>query len=391
MKTRFPTGCCDLLLPAALALGVVVAPARSAVCAQAPVAAQEDSRMPGVAFDELARRAASAWDGGRVEEALRYFRAGVELNPMWADGWWHVGMAQANERRWSDCRDALRHLVELAADSGPGWALLGVCEFRSGARERALASLTRGVSLGVPEGQDLARVARHYLALLLTKMGEFGEAARQMERVAKAQADDAEFIAGCGLMALRIPRLPSEVPEADRPLVARVGRAEQAALIRKADEATRRFGELLAEYPKTRGVHLAYGLFLSREASPEAVSQLRKEVELFPDSAEANLQLAFELLDRGGSPDETLASARAAARLWPDSPGSHLALGRALLAVGTLDAAVTELERAEKLAPDTQPIVLALAQAYARTGRTADVERARARLRELEQKSQQSQ
>jgi predicted Zn-dependent protease len=154
--------------------------------------------------------------------------------------------------------------------------------------------------------------------------------------------------------------------------------------LRRAEGRARRlFGDLVARYPSTRGVHFAYGLVLSREGSPEVLPTLRREVELFPDNAEAHLEIAFDILERG-NPSEALASARIAARLLPESPWSHFALGRALLATGIGDEAVAELERASALGPEVRDVYVALAQAYARAGRTADVERTRATLQRLD-------
>jgi len=68
----------------------------------------------------------------------------------------------------------------------------------------------------------------------------------------------------------------------------------------------------------------------------------------------------------------------------PRSPWSHFALGRSLLASGSVDEAVAELEQASRLGPDLRDVYVALAQAYARAGRTSDVERTRDTLRRLD-------
>jgi predicted Zn-dependent protease len=62
----------------------------------------------------------------------------------------------------------------------------------------------------------------------------------------------------------------------------------------------------------------------------------------------------------------------------------HLALGRALAATGETEQSLVELEKAARLLPESRGVYLALAQVYASAGRTADVERARAKLRELD-------
>jgi predicted Zn-dependent protease len=67
---------------------------------------------------------------------------------------------------------------------------------------------------------------------------------------------------------------------------------------------------------------------------------------------------------------------------------SHLALGRALVAGDALEEGLAELEQAARLGPEVADVHVALARAYARVGRTADVERARQRLLELDAQRQ---
>jgi predicted Zn-dependent protease len=148
------------------------------------------------------------------------------------------------------------------------------------------------------------------------------------------------------------------------------------------EDARKGFEALVARYPNTRGVHLAYGILLSHEADPRALAMLQKEVALFPDNAEAQAELAFEILTRG-DPADALAPARAAVELTPGGVAGQLALGRALLATGASEEAISTLEEAARLDPERVEVFLALAQAYQDSGRTRDVERARERLTEL--------
>jgi predicted Zn-dependent protease len=350
--------------------------------AQASPDPAQGSRAPGVSFEALSRQAEEAWAAGRSDEALRLFRAGLDLNPEWRDGWWRLGQINANGGRYADAREALLRLVRLEPDAGPAWALLGLCEYRLQAYDRALAYLWKGTSLGVDD-DALQREALLHFALLLVRTGDFASAVKPLARLLTRRSDDPDLVWACGLLALRMPRLPFEVPEAERDLVATAGRAGCAALARRDEEARQGFQALVSRYPKTRGVHFIYGLFLRGAASPEGLAELRREVELFPDNAEACATIAFEILERG-TPADALAPARAAARLAPDLGASHLAYGRALVATGAVDEGIAELEQAARMAPEDRDVYLALAQAYAAAGRAADVARARARLLELD-------
>jgi predicted Zn-dependent protease len=186
-------------------------------------------------------------------------------------------------------------------------------------------------------------------------------------------------------MTLQMPLLPSEIPGKDRDLVMATGRAVHSALAGRSEEARQRFETLISLYPSTPRVHYAFGLFLSLEGSGDAVPMLRKEVLLFPENWQAQLQIALDVLARG-TPAEALPHAREAARLAPEVFAGHLVLGRALIGVDAVEEGIAELEQAARLAPEFPDVYLALAQGYARAGRRRR-ERARARLAELHAKS----
>jgi tetratricopeptide (TPR) repeat protein len=342
-----------------------------------------DPHMPGVAFEDLARQAAEAENGGRADDAARFYRAAVALDPMWHDGWWSLALLLEKASCLDAAADAARQVVRLKPPAGPGWALSGVIEYRLGRYDRARPLLERAVALGAAAAPEIGRRALHALTLLLIRAGDFTTPAKNLVLLSRLEPDDAELPIACGLLALRMPRLPEEVAEADRDAVAAAGKAAFAGFAGRSDEARKGFAELVARFPSTRGVHFAYGLVLSREGSPEALAMFRREVELFPDHGEAQQELALETLERGDAA-QALAPAREAARLLPESAWSHLALGRALLAAGGVTEAVGELERAESLGPGVREVYVALAQAYARAGRLEDVTRVRQALQRLD-------
>jgi predicted Zn-dependent protease len=361
--------------------GLIVTAVPVPASAQAPV--DDAARLPGVPFEELSRRAEEAVTGGRLDEAMRFYRAGLALNPLWKDGWWRLALIHFDAGRYADTRAALLELVRLEPDSGPPWALLGLSQFKLAAWDDALASLSRAVALGVPEGEAIGREALHHQALLLVRAGRFAEASQQLFRLVLLEPDDPELVMACGLMGLHRRLLPAEVAAAEQGVVALAGRATYAALGSRDAEARQLFRELIARYPRERGVHYVAGLYLSRNASGEGLPLLRQEVELFPDHVEAQLEIAYEILDRGDA-KEALPFARAAARLTPELAAAHLVLGRALVATGALEQGIAELEESARRDPDVREVQLALAQAYAKAGRVADVQRAREKLLELE-------
>jgi tetratricopeptide (TPR) repeat protein len=222
---------------AAVALLAGVLPAAVVRAQEARPSAVEPERAPGVPFDEMARKAEEAWAAGRSEEALRLARVGLELNSLWREGLWLLGLIHTSDERFPEARDALLRLVVLEPDAGPAWALLGLCEYRLGAYDQALAHLWKGTSLGGFDDEALRRESLLHFALLLMRNGDFGAASKLLARMVAGSSSDPRLQMACGLFALRMPRLPAEVPAEERDLVATAGRAGCAALALRADEA----------------------------------------------------------------------------------------------------------------------------------------------------------
>jgi tetratricopeptide (TPR) repeat protein len=358
------------------------------VLSAAPSGAGEGSSpATGLPFEEVSRRAAEAWQANRNEEALRWYREGVELNPSWDEGWWYLGSIYYEADRYGEARDAFARVTELKPEASPAWALRSLSEYRLKDFDAALEHLLKWQSLGPAGSKEISSAAGLHLAMLLVRDGQFDLATRPLTWLARSQPETPELLTVCGLVILEMAVLPADIPESERELVLAVGRAVYAAFAGHNAEAKVRFQEALARYPAARGLRYAYGLVLYRTGSEEALPVLRKETELFPDDVRAHLQIAFALLS-GGKPAEALPSAREAVRLAPRLFASHLALGRALVETDALDEGIAELERASELAPELLDTYRALARAYALAGRTEDAARARTKMIELDRKQQ---
>ena len=282
---------------------------------------------------------------------------------------------------------AFAHVTSLKPDASPAWAMLGLTEYRLGELEAAAQHLMRWQTIGPAGDNEISRAAGLHLAMLLVRGGQFDLAMRPLTWLASAHPETTELSLLCGLMIQELPLLPAEVKQADRERTVAVGHAVYSALAGRDAEAKMLFEEVIARYPKARGVRYAYGLVLSRMGNAEALPVLRQEVELFPDDVHAHLQIALELLGRGQA-KEALPAAQEAVRLAPRLFAAHLALGRVLVETGTLGEGIAHLEQAAELAPDVPDVYLALARAYALAGRTADVARVRAKMIDADRKRQ---
>jgi tetratricopeptide (TPR) repeat protein len=338
---------------------------------------------PSGSFEEIASRAAEAWSANRLAEAARLYGDAVERRPDWDEGWWYLGSALYTEKRWEEGRAALRRFLEIKPGAGPGWALLGLCEFEIGDLAAARGSLQRALDRSETLNRELYRAAQLHLALAFVRDGQFERALAPLTWLARAEPETPGLEIAIGLSFLRMPLLPSEVPESRRELVAKAGRAGFLNLATREEEAEAAYAALVESYPNEPWVHYAQGAFLKKRDTDRALAAFRRELAVLPDNVYAHLEIAFELLVRGDAPG-ALEAATSAVRLAPGLFASHHVLGRALVQLGRVDEGILELEEAARLAPDVPEMHFALQRAYGVAGRTQDMERARTRFAELE-------
>jgi tetratricopeptide (TPR) repeat protein len=346
-------------------------------------AATTSARLPS--FADVSRRAASAREASRLPEAIRLYRQGVRLRPRWDEGWWYLATLLYDADRYREAREAFRRFLVLKPDTGPGWALRGLCDFRVADYEGALEHIEKGLRLGIGGNADVLRVARYHQALLLVRAGQFELAIHPLTLLARGETESAGVLDTIGLMMLRMPLFPADVPADKRDLVRRTGRAGYLHLARRGEEAGKAFADLVAAFPIQPWVHYAYGVSLLTSDVPKGLAELRRETELQPEAVYPHLEIAFELLRQGENEGAKAAGERAVA-LAPALFAAHNALGRALVELGELERGTSELETAVRLAPDSPEMHYSLVRAYTKAGRADDAARERATFTELERK-----
>jgi tetratricopeptide (TPR) repeat protein len=340
-------------------------------------------------FEQLSRTAQQAYEAGHDDQATELYSDAVKLRPDWAEGWWALGMIDYEHDRYPQCRDSLTRMVALDASAAPGWALLGLCEFRTKQFDLSFQHLKKAhmlVPVKEPGGQ-LMDVANYHLALLLTRQGAFELAQEIFVRVAMKARDNPEMMFGSGLASLRMPILPTDVPADQRDVVTMAGKTFWDLAIQPPEQAEADFKALIAAYPKFPNVHYFYGTFLGARHPEQSAAEFLAELKVNPDSVPARVQLALRYIVES-KPKNALQYAREAVALSPDSVGSQLALGEALRASGDDEHALAAYLAAERLDSESPKIRLYLANAYRALGRTDDVRREQAEYRRLEGEQQ---
>jgi Flp pilus assembly protein TadD len=110
---------------------------------------------------------------------------------------------------------------------------------------------------------------------------------------------------------------------------------------------------------------------------PDAtVAEYKRELEIAPANVTAAAMLAWVLLSQA-KPAQALPFAQRAVSEAPEIPVAQLVLGRSLAETGDLPGGIEHLEKALQLQPGYLETHVALATAYASSGRQGDARRER--------------
>ncbi len=330
----------------------------------------------------IAKKAEAARDADRIDEAIALYRQGTAVSPRWSEGWWNLGTLAYDKGEYPVAKTAFARFAKLNPSAGAGFAFLGLCEYEAREFDPALDHIERGLKLGIPAGDALAKVARYHAALILTRGGQFERALQFFGQLAVLGAGDRDTVIATGIAGLRLAIPPEQLPENKRDVAYETGLAVRASLARQEAEARRQFEALISKYPAQSELHDLYGRALVMSDPDAAMREWKRELEVSPKHVPVRLEIAFEYLKRG-EPDAGLPYANEAVELAPDLFVAHNALGQILEQTGDTPGAVKELERARDLAPKSPETRVALASAYAKAGRATDAARERAEFKRL--------
>jgi cytochrome c-type biogenesis protein CcmH/NrfG len=327
-------------------------------------------------FEELAANATAAREQNDVSRAIQLYGQAVQANPRWPDGWWFLGSLQYGSGGFAAARDALTQYITLTPNAGPAFAMRGLCEFEIAEYESSLKDIQRGLAIGAANQPRNEKILRYHEALLLTRAGRFEEALRSFAFFTRDPDINPELYVALGLAGLRTPVLPKDLRADRQQLYASAGKA--AFDYMKGDDETSRaeFQRLFEQFPAAPNVHYLYGYLLYATDPDAALVELKRELEVDPANAAAEVMLAWIPLMQNHAA-EALPYAQKAVAADPALSSAQLVLGRALSETGDPKAGIEHLEKTELLQPDDLEVHLALARAYSEAGRKEDARRER--------------
>jgi tetratricopeptide (TPR) repeat protein len=327
-------------------------------------------------FADLASKAQAARSANNLAEATSLYEQALKLNPQWSDGWWFLGSLQYATGAYSTARDALSRYLELTPNAAPAFAMRGLCEFEIGDYPASLKDIQHALALGAANQPRNEKILRYHEASLLTRTGRFEDALRSYAFFTHDEDANPELLLALGLAGLRVPLLPKELKTDQQELYISAGKASFDMMKRDFQNAGLEFQHLFERVPSVPNAHYLYGYLLYAVDPDQAVIEFKKELEVNPSNAAAEVMLAWiPLMANDGS--RALPHARKAVSTDPALPSAQLVLGRALTETGDTQGGIEYLEKTLLLQPDNLEVHLALAKAYSKSGRKEDARRER--------------
>jgi len=356
--------------------------ALAVVLAAIPAFAQKAAEPANAKFDRLSKGATDARMQNRTEEAIGLYRQALDLRATWAEGWWFLGELLYDVNQYPEAADSLRRLIALNHNSGPVFALLGLCEFETKEYDKSLNHIYQARRLGLGDDPQIRRVVLFHQLLLLTRRKEYEAAMQVLESVVKDGGAGESVIEAAGLTGLRRPIFPEDLPPEDKDLIESAGRAVCAMAARDRVSAQKAFAELLAAYPNAPNVHYLYGQYLSANDHDAALQEYQKELARNPKHTEVLATIALEYEARADL-DTAISYARRAVEADGQFFGAHAVLGKLLAGNGHVEEAIKELEIARQQAPDSPQVHFLLATAYLLAGKKPEAAKERAEFARL--------
>jgi len=305
--------------------------------------------------EEGYEKARAAFQSGQYLEAVSLFEALESAAPGKTDALLYSAKASIRLQKFADAENALRRYLERNPESANGYYLLGYVLHRENRPAESLEIYTRAAKITQPTGDDLKIVALDYELL-----NDNSEAIRWLERSVAMDPVNKEawyYLGRAYYTASRIPDSRAAFEQVLR-LEPRDARAENnLGLIfesgGKTDDALAAYRNAIAwqkeDSPSSEQPYLNLGsLLVTLDHAEEAVSPLRKAVELASTNSQCHLRLGTAYLHLNRL-DEAQKELLEAVRLSPRDATAHYQLGRYYKQIKNMEAAKQEFDRVSEI------------------------------------------
>jgi tetratricopeptide (TPR) repeat protein len=293
--------------------------------------------------------------GAQVADEMRDYAAAAKLlnaipaeSPHHGTALYRLAAVKFHAKQYEECDKILQRLISAGKETDETLRLLGWCYHKRKLDEDAIRTFRQAVQFKPTE-------ERNYLDLgmLLLEQRKFTAARELADRTVNAFPNSANALALLGSVEFATERFTDAVESYSRAL----------ELDRNDAEVVRRLAKAQA----------AAGM------TDQAKATLQEAIQRFPKKAPFEVELAGVLLKENdwnpSSQTQAKQLLQAAAKHDPLMTEAQLQLGELALRQGKTDLAVSHLESAVKIAPDSARAHFALARAYRRAGRLEDAAR----------------
>jgi tetratricopeptide (TPR) repeat protein len=194
-----------------------------ALCCASTTLGQVQQPAAPATFETLQSQALQEAETGKTEEAIRDYRRALDLRPDWKEGQWNLGTLQYEASQFAAAQATFQKVVTLAPNLGAAWALLGLSEFETKDYAVSLTHLVKANALGIQGDDEIDRVSKYHLALLLIRDGDFDQAADLLQKTFAGGQMSSQARFALGLAALHLPLLPSEVEPSKEAIIVAAG------------------------------------------------------------------------------------------------------------------------------------------------------------------------
>ncbi len=326
-----------------------------------------------------AQQAQAAIAANDAASAKQELQAILKADPANSSVLANLGMVEFSQGEYAQAAHRFEAVLSHEPSLASAQAFLGMCKARLGAAEQAQKLLRD--SLAQVTDKHLRVQAGLELVKSYSETGMNEKAAATLNQLMDSDPTDPEVLYAfyrihSEMAAAALAKLTAQDP--DSAWVHEVLGQNMLAQ-EQFSGAAEEFRKAIAVAPAAGGLHYQLGEALLRAARNEenraaAEKEFLSELQINQRDAASLLKLTEIEMERGHSQQARVLVTRALS-VRPGYAEAHATFAKILEQQGDQATAVSELETAERLAPDTKTTHYQLAQLYRVQGRTADADR----------------
>ena len=332
--------------------------------------AQKASADVSPEVQKLYQQAHDAQGRGDIATAIERYQDILKVSPRLVQAYNNLGMLYYQKHDYAQAEAVLEKGVKVDPKAVTMSALLGSTEYAMGKYAQARPHLEAAVK-GNPN-DDFAR-AQYGRALF--KLKNYEEAVEQFHVLVTHNPKDQDAWYQLGQAHLQLSEMAlHKVSEIDpNSALSQEVAGEIMQDMGNSDGALIAYKKAVEIAPREPGTHEHLGgQYWAMGKWDSARSEFQAELENDPQNCQVRWKMANCLVNLHEPPEEALKELNAAIEQCPDLMPARVDRARTLIASGKAEAAVADLELAEKSDPQEPTIHFYLANAYRSQGRAAD-------------------